>query len=162
MHYALLLQIMRYNGIGDLLDRQHSGVRVRKLLCATVLATDMGVHFDFMKKFASLATGTHHSLIERKTLMCQALIKCADISNTVNISYHFFNNYMFIQSKIFRVDRLGYHSIGLVRCRMSGHPKYTWRSILIFPPPSHPQLTLWAKPNPRSSSSPLSRNLSST
>ena len=83
MHYALLLQIMRYNGLGDLLDRHYSGVRVRKLLSAAVLATDMSVHFDFMKSFASLVNGTGVSLAERTTLMCQALIKCADISNPV-------------------------------------------------------------------------------
>lgn len=86
MHYALLLQIMRHNGLGDLLERQHSGVRFRKLLSATVLATDMSVHFDFMKNFATLVTGTEHNLVERTTLMCQALIKCADISNPVCLS----------------------------------------------------------------------------
>ncbi|KIM91611.1 hypothetical protein PILCRDRAFT_810896 [Piloderma croceum F 1598] len=81
MHYALLLQIMRHNGLGDILDRPHSGVRIRKLLSAVVLATDMSVHFDFMKNFTLLVRGTDHNLLERTTLLCQALIKCADISN---------------------------------------------------------------------------------
>ena len=96
MHYALLLQIMRHNGIGDLLDRPHSGVRVRKLLSATVLATDMSVHFDFMKNFASLVEENNCSLIEKSTLMCQALIKCADISNPVRSTIVFFKKTLFI------------------------------------------------------------------
>lgn len=89
MHYALLLQIMRHNGLGDLLDRPHSGVRIRKLLSAVVLATDMSVHFDFMKNFTLLVKGTDYNLVERTTLMCQALIKCADISNPVSFNCSF-------------------------------------------------------------------------
>lgn len=84
MHYALLLQIMRHNGLGDILDRQNSGTRVRKLLSAVVLATDMSVHFEFMKNFTSLLEGGSSSEIQRVTLLCQALIKCADISNPVS------------------------------------------------------------------------------
>lgn len=85
MHYALLLQVMRHNGLGDLLDRQQSGVRVRKLLSAVVLATDMSVHFEFMKNFTSLIEGAPYCATKR-TLVCQALIKCADISNPVSFS----------------------------------------------------------------------------
>jgi hypothetical protein len=84
MHYALLLQIMRHNGLGDILDRQCSGARVRKLLSAVVLATDMSVHFEFMKNFTSLLEGGSSSDLQRVTLLCQALIKCADISNPVS------------------------------------------------------------------------------
>lgn len=83
MHYALLLQIIRHNGLGHILDRQCSGPRVRKLLSAVVLATDMSVHFEFMKNFTSLVEGGPSSLVKRTTLICQALIKCADISNPV-------------------------------------------------------------------------------
>ena len=47
MHYSLIMQIMRHNHLGFLLDRASFGASFRKLLLGTVLATDMGVHFDF-------------------------------------------------------------------------------------------------------------------
>jgi hypothetical protein len=46
----------------------------------------MSVHFDFMESFALLVAGTDYSSVERTTLMCQGLIKCADISNPVSSS----------------------------------------------------------------------------
>lgn len=124
MHYALLLQIMRHNGLGDILDRPHSGVRVRKLLSAVVLATDMSVHFDFMKNFTLLVRGTEYNLVDRTTLLCQALIKCADISNPVSFNYCY-RTEPFFQHTICRVDHTVYHSTGLVPCPKNGHPKYT-------------------------------------
>lgn len=47
-----------------------------------VLATDMRVHNDFMDRFKQLLEGsqTVDEWVKRTTL-CQALIKCADISN---------------------------------------------------------------------------------
>ncbi|CAL1699728.1 unnamed protein product [Somion occarium] len=59
----------------------------RKLLLLTVLSTDMGVHDTFMKDFEALITcrrsGTHTEDDDFRTrvLICQALIKCTDISN---------------------------------------------------------------------------------
>ncbi|KAH9946868.1 HD-domain/PDEase-like protein [Amylocystis lapponica] len=81
MHYSLLLQIMRHNGLGSLVDRPHSGPSFRKLLLATVLGTDLGIHVGFMAAFQGLLSGRDVSEHERKVLVCQALIKCADISN---------------------------------------------------------------------------------
>lgn len=86
MHYSLLLQIMRCNGLGSLVDRPQSGPSFRKLLLATVLGTDMGIHVDFMSGFQKLVNGCDVSEHERKVLVCQALIKCADISNPVSTS----------------------------------------------------------------------------
>ncbi|KAJ6478713.1 hypothetical protein C8R47DRAFT_628063 [Mycena vitilis] len=79
MHCALLLRVMRAHGLGRLLD---AGGRTRRLLCETVLATDMRVHEAFMQRFADLlARRGEVSLAYRRTTLCQAIIKCADISN---------------------------------------------------------------------------------
>lgn len=79
MHYALLIQAMRQHGLGILLDRPDSGFR--KVLAGIVLATDMGVHYKFIRDFQSLVDGEEYSLFQRRLLFCQAIIKCADISN---------------------------------------------------------------------------------
>ncbi|KAG1862710.1 hypothetical protein DFJ58DRAFT_700232 [Suillus subalutaceus] len=79
MHCALLIQAMRHHGLGKLLDRPDSGFR--KMLAGIVLATDMSVHYQFMRDFQSLVDGKEYSLDRRQLLLCQAIIKCADISN---------------------------------------------------------------------------------
>jgi hypothetical protein len=65
----------------------------KKLLYATVLSTDMSMHFDWLKRFKDLGkrarAGLCVDLTEEeetiaRTLLCQALIKCADISNPVS------------------------------------------------------------------------------
>lgn len=83
MHYAILIQVMRHHGLGSLLDRPNGGQVFRKTLAGIVLATDMSVHFEFMKNFGCLVAGKDCSMSHRKLLLCQALIKCADISNPV-------------------------------------------------------------------------------
>ena len=85
MHYSLMLQIMRHNGLASLLDRPGSGQAMRKLLLGTVLATDMSVHAEFMANFHELVAGSDVGEHKRRVLVCQALIKCADISNPVSI-----------------------------------------------------------------------------
>ena len=79
------MQIMRHNNLGFLLDRTPTGPGFRKLLLGAVLATDMGVHFDFMTEFANLLNGADFTELKRRVLVCQALIKCADISNPVRV-----------------------------------------------------------------------------
>ncbi|CCL98761.1 uncharacterized protein FIBRA_00766 [Fibroporia radiculosa] len=89
MHYSLILQLMRHNGLGSLLDRPNSGPLFRKLLLGTVLATDLSLHQEFMTNFADLVAGGEVGEHKRKVLLCQALIKCADISNPVSaLSFH--------------------------------------------------------------------------
>lgn len=99
MHCSLLLKVMRHYGLGPLLDGNGSGYQsVKKLLSETVLATDMSVHEAFMKNFKSLvhddfteptregriAKEGEGQLWRRQVLVCQALMKCADISNPVS------------------------------------------------------------------------------
>jgi 3',5'-cyclic-nucleotide phosphodiesterase len=66
---------------------------MRKLLISTILATDMGLHADYMKQLGALQEklrengGTNgwdgRTLESQRVLACSLLIKCADISNVV-------------------------------------------------------------------------------
>lgn len=75
----------------------------KKLVYATVLATDMSLHFEWIQSFKIFAKGIrdgdmeaevragrfdsedYRQLRERgRVLLCQAIIKCADISNPVS------------------------------------------------------------------------------
>ncbi|KAI5825279.1 HD-domain/PDEase-like protein [Schizophyllum commune Tattone D] len=80
MHCQLLLRVMRQHGLGVLLDHPTDGTRIRRLLWETVMATDMSVHAEFMKNFAALVANPK-ACPRRQTLVCQAIMKCADISN---------------------------------------------------------------------------------
>ncbi|PNY26133.1 Phosphodiesterase [Tolypocladium capitatum] len=65
--------------------------KMRNLMISSILATDMGLHFDYMKKLGDVQEKLHHDnstdawngrqLEEHKALACSLLIKCADISN---------------------------------------------------------------------------------
>jgi hypothetical protein len=83
MHYTLLLSIMHHHGLGALLDPMKRGTSFRRLLYKTLLATDMSVHLEFMSSFQSLLNEPLLDPSKRQVLVCQALIKCADISNPV-------------------------------------------------------------------------------
>ena len=112
MHYAILIQVIRRHGLGSLLDRPNGGQIFRKTLAGIVLATDMGVHFEFMKKFGLLVAGKTYPLWHRKLLLCQALIKCADISNPVGS--HDILDRRFTHPCV-RADRQAYRTIGRMR-----------------------------------------------
>jgi len=70
-----------------------SGVEMRQLMISSILATDMGLHFEYMKKLGFMqeklaenhgTDGWNGRLKEEyRTLACSLLIKCADISNVV-------------------------------------------------------------------------------
>jgi len=71
-----------------------SDVQMRRLMITSILATDMGLHFKYMKdmqalqeKMAaaqSIADGWVPKVTEEnRDLVCGLLIKCADISNVV-------------------------------------------------------------------------------
>lgn len=69
--------------------------KMRNLMISSILATDMGLHFDYMKKLSDLQERLHENnstdgwngrmLEEQTALACALLIKCADISNVVSI-----------------------------------------------------------------------------
>jgi hypothetical protein len=63
-------------------------------MISSILATDMGLHFDYMAKLSTLqdklrennsTEGWSGKTVEVETaLVCALLIKCADISNVVS------------------------------------------------------------------------------
>ena len=65
--------------------------KIRALMISSILATDMGLHFEYMKKLSdaqkkleqenSMDSWTPAQFEEHKVLACALLIKCADISN---------------------------------------------------------------------------------
>ncbi|KAL2181442.1 uncharacterized protein P884DRAFT_295756 [Thermothelomyces heterothallicus CBS 202.75] len=65
--------------------------KMRHLMISSILATDMGLHFDYMKKLGDLQAKLHANNStedweesvknEQRALTCALLIKCADISN---------------------------------------------------------------------------------
>lgn len=68
--------------------------KMRNLMISSILATDMGLHFDYMRKLGELQAKlrasdstegwTDATANENKALACALLIKCADISNVVS------------------------------------------------------------------------------
>ena len=66
---------------------------MRQLMISSILATDMQLHFDYMKKLGWMQEKLHENggtdgwngrlMEEQRTLACSLLIKCADISNIV-------------------------------------------------------------------------------
>ncbi|KAK9471631.1 uncharacterized protein V1510DRAFT_407756 [Dipodascopsis tothii] len=91
-----------YNNLLQLLwPATHSVAPVRDIIVETVLATDMGVHFKYMKKLTkifedparprSLADLPDPIRDHYRILICASLMKCADISNVarnLEISTH--------------------------------------------------------------------------
>ncbi len=70
-----------------------SDTKMRNLMISSILATDMGLHFDYMRKLGDLQVKlrddgtngwTEATKNEQKALACALLIKCADISNVVS------------------------------------------------------------------------------
>ena len=77
-------------------------IPMRGLMINSILATDMGMHFNYMKELGNLQSKVHHNngtdgwspqvLDDYRILTCALLVKCADISNVVSafprVEYH--------------------------------------------------------------------------
>lgn len=74
-----------------------SDLAMRKLMINAILATDMGLHFQYMGQMRDLkdkiaanndcVTGwTDKTLDEHRELLCCLLLKCADICNVVSVA----------------------------------------------------------------------------
>lgn len=70
-------------------------LELRKMMIDMILATDMGLHFEYMGKLEKLEKKYRKEVVskwddktkaENKNLLCALLVKCADISNVVSIS----------------------------------------------------------------------------
>ncbi|OTB08628.1 hypothetical protein M426DRAFT_7361 [Hypoxylon sp. CI-4A] len=85
-HCAAYSQILRRYW-----PRVFEDTKMRTLMISSILATDMGLHFDYMNKLDSLqrklnenrsVDGWNGRMVEEQTaFVCALLIKCADISN---------------------------------------------------------------------------------
>jgi 3',5'-cyclic-nucleotide phosphodiesterase len=90
-HCAAFSQILRRHWPSAFADRS-----LRKLLISSILATDMGVHSDYMQQLGNLQEKIHESQTTDgwapkdvdafRKLTCGLLIKCADISNVVCVT----------------------------------------------------------------------------
>ena len=68
-------------------------IPMRGLMINSILATDMGLHFNYMKELGNLQAKVYHNkgtdgwspqvLDDYRILICALLVKCADISNVV-------------------------------------------------------------------------------
>ena len=69
-------------------------IQMRGLMINSILATDMGMHFNYMKELGNLQSKVYHNngtdgwspqvLDDYRILTCALLVKCADISNVVS------------------------------------------------------------------------------
>ena len=90
-HCAAYSQILRRHWPAAFNDKG-----LRKLMISSILATDMGVHSDYMQQLGHLQERIHESqstdgwapkdVDAFRVLTCGLLIKCADISNVVSRS----------------------------------------------------------------------------
>ncbi|KAK3825875.1 MAG: hypothetical protein J3Q66DRAFT_396795 [Benniella sp.] len=97
-HSMALFQVMKKHGFEcfDVESQNRKFMEFRKMVVSTILATDMGLHFDYVGKIKeqterlrlrSLSAGdtpkpNQASIDEQERfLLCGSLIKCADISN---------------------------------------------------------------------------------
>lgn len=88
-HCAAYSQILRRHWPAAFNDKA-----LRKLMISSILATDMGVHSDYMHQMGQLQEKIHESqgtdgwspkdIDGFRVLTCGLLIKCADISNVVS------------------------------------------------------------------------------
>jgi 3',5'-cyclic-nucleotide phosphodiesterase len=88
-HCAAYSQILRRHWPTAFHDKA-----LRRLMISSILATDMGVHSDYMQQLGQLQEKIHESkttsgwapkdLDTYRVLVCGLLIKCADISNVVS------------------------------------------------------------------------------
>jgi hypothetical protein len=89
-HCAAYSQILRRHWQAAFDDCQ-----MRSLMISTILATDMALHFDYMKQMGDAQEKLHENntvdgwdgraLEAHRVLICALLIKCADISNVVSL-----------------------------------------------------------------------------
>lgn len=117
-------------------DPPKCGNTLKRLLLLTVLSTDMGVHDDFMNNFNKLMSRTRGQLVDSpddfdtRVLVCQALIKCTDISNPVSNSLTITEIYLLNVTR--RLAHTQCRNIGLLLFLANGRHKCCWRNTFSF------------------------------
>ncbi|KAF9580382.1 3',5'-cyclic-nucleotide phosphodiesterase [Lunasporangiospora selenospora] len=101
-HSMALFQVMKKHGFEcfDVDSQNRKFMEFRKMVVSTILATDMGLHFDYVTKIKeqterirlrnfhkeAIPVAKQASIDEQERLvLCGTLIKCADISNAADI-----------------------------------------------------------------------------
>lgn len=75
---------MKHHGLGVLLDDPKYGTHLRAILRLSVIMTDMKRHDEFLVTFKALTEGEMTPICLRQVIICQAILKNADISNPVS------------------------------------------------------------------------------
>ncbi|WVW83390.1 hypothetical protein I302_105409 [Kwoniella bestiolae CBS 10118] len=102
MHCMLIVQLLRKHGFGFLIEgtpisptQALDQKGFRRVLYSTVLATDMSLHFAWIQRLKEFDEGLREGDVGEdeydRVMICQALIKCADISNPtrpIDVSQH--------------------------------------------------------------------------
>ena len=99
MHCMLVVQLLRKHNFGFLLGPMSAKDKAyparvawdrkgfRKVLYSSVLSTDMSLHFAWIQRLKEFGESLDQpgDADEDRVMFCQALIKCADISNPVSL-----------------------------------------------------------------------------
>lgn len=107
--------------------------KMRNLMISSILATDMGLHFEYMKKLGdtqeklqekySIEGWNLRMIEEQKALACSLIIKCADISNVAR-KYDTAGKWMYILSDEFSsqasMEKRTRYSVVIVRTSQEG------------------------------------------
>ncbi|WVQ98530.1 hypothetical protein IAU59_005656 [Kwoniella sp. CBS 9459] len=102
MHCMLIVQLLRKHGFGFLIEGPPAPASpsldqkgFRRVLYSSVLATDMSLHFAWIQRLKDFDEGLREGEVGDdeydRVMICQALIKCADISNPtrpIDVSQH--------------------------------------------------------------------------
>jgi hypothetical protein len=131
-HCAAYSQILRRYWPSAFCDN-----KMRNLMISSILSTDMGMHFDYMRKLRDLQDKLHAENStedwtepvknEQKALACALLIKCADISNVVSHSPRGFTARARFSLPRNRHDDTTQHSNGCTSSRMNSRAKPPWK-----------------------------------
>ncbi|KAI1769962.1 HD-domain/PDEase-like protein [Hypoxylon cercidicola] len=135
-HCAAYSQILRRYWPRVFEDR-----KMRSLMISSILATDMGLHFDYMKKLGDLQEKLHEDesierwngrMVEEQTaFVCSLLIKCADISNVAR-KYEAALKWMYILCEEFSRQATMEGEIGIASSLVSP-PKIFYRVADVLP-----------------------------
>ncbi|KAI1646147.1 3',5'-cyclic-nucleotide phosphodiesterase regA [Daldinia loculata] len=110
--------------------------KMRTLMISSILATDMGVHFDYMTKLENLEKELKKEPIEnwsgktidkQTTLICCLIIKCADISNVAR-KYEAALQWMYILCDEFSRQATMENDIG-IQSSLISRPKKDFLSL---------------------------------
>ena len=161
MHCTILLRLLARHGMRHLVDPcTPEGREGRRVIMGTVLATDMGWHFEWVERFersvrerksgvSSVVGGgiftngwslggetleveelaPEEAEREDRLFICQALMKCGDISNPVS---PFIDTIQPIIHACCSPAPIWFRSIGRRCCSRSGLLKRSWSDIWVY------------------------------